>query len=46
MVFIDRTLRCVECAEEFVFSADEQMFSRKSNFSTILSTARNAKPSV
>jgi len=32
MEFADKTLRCVECAEEFVFSADEQIFFMEMEF--------------
>lgn len=32
MEFIDRTLRCVDCGEEFVFSAGEQLFFRDKHF--------------
>ena len=30
--FIDRTLRCVDCGEEFVFSAGEQLFFHDKQF--------------
>ena len=32
MDFIDKTLKCVSCAEEFVFSAGEQMFFSEKQF--------------
>jgi CxxC-x17-CxxC domain-containing protein len=32
MEFIDRTLRCVECGEDFVFSADEQIYFVEKQF--------------
>jgi CxxC-x17-CxxC domain-containing protein len=32
MEFCDKTLRCVDCAEEFVFSADEQRFFSMKQF--------------
>jgi len=32
MNFIDKTLKCVTCAEEFVFSAGEQMFFSEKQF--------------
>lgn len=32
MEFSDRTLTCVECKEEFIFSAGEQMFFKEKNF--------------
>jgi len=30
--FIDRTLRCVDCGDEFVFSAGEQLFFHDREF--------------
>jgi CxxC-x17-CxxC domain-containing protein len=32
MEFTDRTLRCVECGEDFVFSADEQIYFMEKEF--------------
>jgi len=32
MEFTDRVLKCVECGEEFVFSAGEQLFFREKGF--------------
>jgi CxxC-x17-CxxC domain-containing protein len=32
MGFIDRTLRCVECGEDLMFSADEQIFFIEKQF--------------
>jgi CxxC-x17-CxxC domain-containing protein len=32
MMFIDRTLTCVSCGREFVFSAEEQSFFQDKNF--------------
>lgn len=32
MEFIDRTLKCVDCGEEFVFSAGEQLFFHDKHF--------------
>jgi CxxC-x17-CxxC domain-containing protein len=32
MEFTDRSLKCVDCGEEFVFSAGEQLFFRENGF--------------
>src|SRR5712691_7543977 len=32
MEFTDRVLKCVDCGEEFVFSAGEQLFFREKQF--------------
>lgn len=32
MDFIDRTLSCVQCSNEFVFTAGEQLFFHEKNF--------------
>jgi hypothetical protein len=43
MEFSDKTLKCIDCTEEFVFSAGEQEFLAKINFSMNPNTARDAK---
>ena len=32
MMFTDRTLTCISCGNEFVFSAEEQLFFQEKNF--------------
>lgn len=32
MQFVDRTLKCVDCGNEFIFTADEQIFFKQKQF--------------
>jgi CxxC-x17-CxxC domain-containing protein len=34
MTYVDRTLTCVDCSQEFIFSADDQQFYAEKGFSS------------
>src|SRR5260370_35021530 len=46
MEFTTRILKCVDCGEEFVFSAGEQVFFRKKQFQQETKHAINARQSI
>ena len=43
-MFEDKTLKCVECGNEFVFSASEQEFYAEKGFTNVLPAVPPAKP--